>query len=271
MLLLPAAALAHGTIPFGTPNVIHACRTGSGVLRQITSGSCQLGETIVHWDITGPAGPRGPAGPAGATGATGPAGPMGPQGPQGPPGPAGGSGGTQAAGPCFDDFNRYVDCGNGTVTDTVTGLIWLKNAACLPAQNSWTVANQAAAGLQNGDCGLTDNSLPGDWRLPTKDEWNATVNWAKNILQCSIFGPNPPPSLTNDAGTACFSAGPTSFLGVVSGGYYWTSTANDLYPTTPPPAAQAIVVDLGYGSANFYAPRINPNPAGVWPVRRATR
>jgi hypothetical protein len=31
--------------------------------------------------------------------------------------------------PCFDNLNRYVDCGNGTVTgtvtDTVTGLIWL--------------------------------------------------------------------------------------------------------------------------------------------------
>jgi hypothetical protein len=28
---------------------------------------------------------------------------------------------------------RFVDCGNGTVQDTQTGLIWLKNANCLPA------------------------------------------------------------------------------------------------------------------------------------------
>ncbi len=40
-----------------------------------------------------------------------------------------------AAPPCFDDANRYVDCGNGTVTDTVTGLIWLKNANCFSFQN----------------------------------------------------------------------------------------------------------------------------------------
>ena len=33
-----------------------------------------------------------------------------------------------AAPPCFDLTHRYVDCANGTVTDTVTGLIWLKNA-----------------------------------------------------------------------------------------------------------------------------------------------
>ena len=39
--------------------------------------------------------------------------------------------GTRADGPCFDNTNRYVDCGNGTVTDTVTGLIWLQDADCL--------------------------------------------------------------------------------------------------------------------------------------------
>jgi hypothetical protein len=29
----------------------------------------------------------------------------------------------KAAGPCFNNSDRYVDCGNGTVTDTTTGLI----------------------------------------------------------------------------------------------------------------------------------------------------
>ena len=55
-----------------------------------------------------------------------------------------GTGGTRADGPCFDNTNRYVDCGNGTVTDTVTGLIWLKQADCLGI-NDWAAANQAAA------------------------------------------------------------------------------------------------------------------------------
>lgn len=81
-----------------------------------------------------------------------------------------GTNATRADGPCFDNTNRYVDCGNGTVT----GLIWLKQWNCLP-NNTWAPANQAAAGLKHGDCGLTDNSSPGEWRLPTKDEWSATI------------------------------------------------------------------------------------------------
>ena len=32
-------------------------------------------------------------------------------------------------GPCFDNANRFVDCANGTVTDTSTGLIWMKYSA----------------------------------------------------------------------------------------------------------------------------------------------
>jgi hypothetical protein len=33
---------------------------------------------------------------------------------------------------CPDDSgDRYVDCGNGTVTDNDTGLVWLKQANCL--------------------------------------------------------------------------------------------------------------------------------------------
>src|SRR6266540_598658 len=46
-----------------------------------------------------------------------------------------GQGVTRAAGPCFDNVNRYVNCHNGTVTDTVTGLIWLQQADCLPNAN----------------------------------------------------------------------------------------------------------------------------------------
>jgi hypothetical protein len=55
------------------------------------------------------------------------------------------------------------------VTDTVTGLIWLRNADCLPIED-WANAIQAAASLKDGDCNLTDKSTPGDWRLPTRDE-----------------------------------------------------------------------------------------------------
>src|SRR5215475_5802350 len=59
----------------------------------------------------------------------------------------------KGAAACGDKSKRYADCGNGTVTDTAMGLIWLKKADCFPMSN-WDDAKKAAAGLKNGDCGL---------------------------------------------------------------------------------------------------------------------
>ena len=60
--------------------------------------------------------------------------------------------------------NRYIDCGNGTVTDTVGGLIWLADANCFGSQN-WANANTLAVALANGQCGLSDGSAAGGCRL----------------------------------------------------------------------------------------------------------
>jgi hypothetical protein len=177
----------------------------------IVSGNNDLSVTLLPIPTPGPPGPKGDKGDQGI------------QGPQGNPG----TNGTRADGPCFDNTNRYVDCGNGTVTDTVTGLIWLKNAACLGSAD-WAAANVAAAALANGQCGLTDGSSPGDWRLPTKDEWVATIARAV-ALGCTISGPGTEPSLTNNDGHACLSVGPSSFAGVASDSY-WSSTANEANP-----------------------------------------
>src|SRR5262245_57590610 len=98
------------------------------------------------------------------------------QGRGGPPG-SGGAPFSNPAPPCFDNVNRYVDCGNGTVTDTVTGLIWLRDATCL-GTSDFANANGLAAALQEGECGLSDGSRAGDWRLPTEPEWAATINRA---------------------------------------------------------------------------------------------
>jgi len=126
-----------------------------------------------------------------------------------------GKAGTRAAGPCVDKSKRYNDCGNGTVTDSVTGVIWLKQWNCLPSAN-FEDAKKAVAGLKNGDCMLTDGSSPGDWRLPTQMEWEATMEKALD-MGCSG------PTLLNDAGNGCMSAGPSSFTSVEAD-YYWSST-----------------------------------------------
>jgi hypothetical protein len=151
--------------------------------------------------------------------------------------------------PCFDNTNRYVDCGNGTVTDTVTGLIWLKQADCI-GQLDYAAANNAAALLASGQCGLNDNSAAGDWRLPAIQEWKATVGGCGN------------PALTNDAGTGCFSDGTgSSFTGVASD-LYWSSSASLNFPSAT-------------WSANLNVARFDQIAKGdtllVWPVRGGPR
>jgi hypothetical protein len=160
---------------------------------------------------------------------------------------------TRAAGPCAEKEKRYVDCGNGTVTDTVTGLIWLKQADCLSSAN-WEAAKKAVAGLKNGDCMLKDGSSPGDWRLPTNVEWEATMKNAKEL------GCAPGPDLTNDMGTACMSAGPSSFTGVESD-YYWSSTALE-------GNERAWLGDLDHG--NLLNAAVTSS-LRVWPVRGGRR
>jgi cysteine-rich repeat protein len=98
LLMSTSESFAHGDTPYGTSNVIHACRVPlTGILRKIDSGNCASSEALVHWQITGPRGPaglqgltgiQGPVGPVGAIGPQGPAGQIGPQGLQGPPGAA---------------------------------------------------------------------------------------------------------------------------------------------------------------------------------------
>lgn len=128
--------------------------------------------------------------------------------------------------PCFDNTNRYVDCDNGTVHDTLTNLIWLKNANCY-GKLTYSAANKAAAGLERFECGLEDGSSPGDWRLPTKEEWKTTVARAR-AMDCED------PALTDTPGTACYSAGAglEPFTGVRStdSDYYWSSTALADFP-----------------------------------------
>src|SRR5437867_1912468 len=54
----------------------------------------------------------------------------------------------RAAAPCADTTQRYEDCGNGTVTDSVTGLVWLKKVNCLPSAD-FEAAKTAVAGMKN--------------------------------------------------------------------------------------------------------------------------
>jgi hypothetical protein len=276
LLAFPAIARAHGGN--SDANVVHACIGNiSKVVRIVgATGSCLsspslAAETPAHWDIQGAPGINGIDGTSvtfvnyfagnqngcpngGAIYAAGnPAvnayvcnGANG----------ADGTGAVRADGPCFDNTNRYVNCGNGTVTDTITGLIWLRYAGCL-GSHDWSMANQLAASLKDGDCGgtLTDKSSPGDWRLPTKDEWNATIAAAID-LGCSVI------HVTNDPGTGCYISGPTSFQGLAFFNY-WSSTGNG----TLPDRAWEVNLNTGAVNSTFF----KASTTGVWAVRSGAR
>ncbi len=70
---------------------------------------------------------------------------------------------------------RFTDNSDGTVTDNLTGLIWLKAANCFSTRN-WATANTDANGLANAFCGLSDGSTAGDWRLPNLNELESLID-----------------------------------------------------------------------------------------------
>ena len=71
-------------------------------------------------------------------------------------------------GVAFGAFN-FIDNGDGTVTDARTGLFWLKNVNP-GGLMTFDEAVAYCSTLASGIAGLTDGSIAGQWRLPTKEE-----------------------------------------------------------------------------------------------------
>ncbi len=173
---------------------------------------------------------------------------------------------------CPDDSGDiYVDCGNGTVTDNRTGLVWLKEANCLRDAPTggvvdWYTAMEFVAGLSDKpmgsaaaghDCGLSDGSSPGEWRLPSMDEWEAMIVDA-TALGCA-------PKITDNQGTGCWIDDPLvcalqgrtcSFVEV--SGIYWTSTT---WAHTP------VIAGLVHLFASGATSGPKNGTFSVWPVR----
>ena len=131
---------------------------------------------------------------------------------------------------------RFTDNGNGTVTDNLTGLIWLKNANCFSTRN-WATALTDANGLASGSCGLTDGSSAGDWRLPNRKELRSLIDAGKHSPALPTGHP--------------FTS--------VQADFYWSAT------TYAGETLGAWIVDLSDGSVNI----VNKTniPYYVWPVR----
>ena len=105
---------------------------------------------------------------------------------------------------------RFTDNGNGTVTDNLTRLIWMKNANAF-GPITWDQALTAANSLKSGDFDLTDGSKAGDWRLPNRKE-------LESLVDCGFYNP----ALPNTLGTGQWTEG-NPFQGVQSS-LYWSSS-----------------------------------------------
>lgn len=131
---------------------------------------------------------------------------------------------------------RFTDNNDGTVTDNLTGLTWLKNANIF-GEVSRDDALEHARNIASGSCGLSDKSKPGDWRLPN-------VNELQSLLD-----------LNNSSGPALPTDSP--FLNLQPANY-WSSTSVAAFP------ALGWYVALAVGPPVF---DLKNNLMRMWPVR----
>jgi len=130
---------------------------------------------------------------------------------------------------------RFTDNGDGTVTDHMTNLVWLKNGNPFGLR-TWAQGLALCNALESGMYDLTDGSRPGDWRMPNVLE-------AESLNDYGMVGPCLP------AGNPFENVRPSS---------YWTSTSVTCAPS------EAMFIIYGVGPIIF---EMKEHPFFVWPVR----
>jgi hypothetical protein len=146
---------------------------------------------------------------------------------------------------------RWCDNGDGTVTDLLGNggvgqcLVWLEDADCdadlvgidKTDKLLWDDATAWSSAVNDGVCGLSDDSSGYVWRLPTRGELVAITNGVDQIRSTSMQ------AFTN-----------------VKGSYYWSSTTWAVDGATHAHVVSlfsGLVTQLPKGSQPWY----------VWPVR----
>jgi hypothetical protein len=151
---------------------------------------------------------------------------------------------------------RFTDNSDGTVTDNLTGLIWLKNAGCFEGQR-WACALSTAHSLADGSCGLTDGSMEGDWRMANVRELLSLIDYGNEAPALPGGHPFMLPVHIAEALPFWSSSSASGFIG---------------QPLTSP----TWMVDIGLGLVAKHAPLKHPDPCAplepleglyLWPVR----
>ncbi len=132
---------------------------------------------------------------------------------------------------------RFSDNGDGTMTDNLTQLVWLKQVGCLPAQN-WQGALTQVASLNSGTnfgCSEYTAGAFGDWRLPNLRE-------LESLLDASVVNH-------------------VIWLGLEG---FLTVMADDYFSSTSYTATFAWTLNLPNGSPSTI---LKTSSRRVWPVR----
>jgi len=136
---------------------------------------------------------------------------------------------------------RFSDNANGTVTDNLTGLVWLKNANCTDVVGgvtplsglSWSNALTWSNALLSGKCGLSDASVAGDWRLPSLEDLMTLPNFSQsnsatwlntqgfNNVQVAYWSSTTYASSTSNAWIVNMGSGSTGNKIKTSNNYFW--------------------------------------------------
>lgn len=169
----------------------------------------------------------------------------------------------------------FVDNGNGTVTDTVTGLVWLKNTQCTDTAGvwpnssgrlTWSSAMLWSNSLASGICGLSDGSLAGQWRLPNINELRSLIDPAR---PAPVLLESPPFSFSSLSATASYWS---STYGGSNTGWGVTATEGYVYNFPGSSALQVWPVRGGQSdvSGSLTISRtgtgtglVSSNPAGI--------
>jgi hypothetical protein len=154
---------------------------------------------------------------------------------------------------------RFQDNGDGTVTDNLTGLTWLKDVNCLgtnypldvpSGKGEWQEALAAVAKINNGTFSACAAGQS-DWRLPNRKEFQSLLDYSQSS-----------PALP--------AGHPFQNVTAVSPLHFWTSTSSGLVVDAPN-FARGWYVSLYDGmidnSLKNYAVRIWPVRGGLPPER----
>ncbi|MEO5377074.1 MAG: DUF1566 domain-containing protein [Magnetococcus sp. DMHC-6] len=143
---------------------------------------------------------------------------------------------------------RFTDNGDGTITDNLTRLIWLKDADCWPPGQTWNDALNIISNEMNGgtkDCTNYSQGTYHDWRLPNINELESLIN----VSRPSTTATPALPSLPNGH--------PFSNLQM---SHYWSST------TVFNEKTKAWSVDFSDGKSAITELKTDAQ-SHIWPVR----